>query len=51
MKFLFGILRNHGNKNNELNSQIDVSDLAEGVYQFIIHNSEFTINKRLVIVR
>ncbi|MHB8261429.1 MAG: T9SS type A sorting domain-containing protein [Bacteroidia bacterium] len=33
------------------NSQIDVSDLAEGVYQFIIQNSEFTINKKVVIVR
>ncbi|MHB8261582.1 MAG: lipocalin-like domain-containing protein [Bacteroidia bacterium] len=38
------------------NCQIDVSDLAEGVYQFIIQNSgapsgSFTINKRVVIVK
>ncbi|MHB8259904.1 MAG: GH25 family lysozyme [Bacteroidia bacterium] len=33
------------------NSQIDVSDLSEGVYQIIIHYSQFISTKRLVIVR
>ncbi|HEX7412697.1 MAG TPA: T9SS type A sorting domain-containing protein [Bacteroidia bacterium] len=33
------------------NCQINVSDLAVGVYQFTIYNSEFIITKRLVIVR
>ncbi|HEX7414889.1 MAG TPA: T9SS type A sorting domain-containing protein [Bacteroidia bacterium] len=32
-------------------TSIDVSDLAEGVYQFTIHSSEFIIAKRVVIVR
>ncbi|MHB8259960.1 MAG: T9SS type A sorting domain-containing protein [Bacteroidia bacterium] len=33
------------------NSQIDVADLSEGVYQLIIHNSSLITTKKVVIVR
>ena len=33
------------------NCQIDLSDLAEGAYNILIQNSQFTSNKKVVIVR
>jgi hypothetical protein len=40
-----------GNNNNELNCQIDVSGLAEGVYTLSIINYTGVINRKVIIIR